>query len=136
MNSFQKQLNELRHRHQLVALMVFTLVAVLAWTAASLFSSQKKTKLPTNLTVLAQPLVPTITTEVLTKLQQKRQFNDDELRSFTIFTLKPEEERRSRVSSPSAQPQTAPEESKALPPESTPEPVFSNPSLDQGNENE
>ena len=59
----------------------------MAWVGVSLFSSQQRTKISAKLIQQSKPLNPSIDTVTLDKLEQKRSFDDQELESFTIYTL-------------------------------------------------
>jgi hypothetical protein len=60
-------------------------VAVLIWTAVSIFTSQRKVKIDAELTDLAKPIVPRLDAEVFSMIEQKRQLSDEELSSFPIY---------------------------------------------------
>lgn len=86
MNKFQNELNTLRQRQQILAILVFALVAISTWVGVSLLSSQRQTRLSSELLELAKPLNPSINTTVIEQISQKRQYTADELDDFPIFT--------------------------------------------------
>lgn len=87
MTNWQKQFANLRHKQQLMYILVFSLATVLVWISVSLFTSQKKTEIPPALLQLAKPLTPTINREVLGDLQTKRAYSASELQAFPIYKI-------------------------------------------------
>jgi hypothetical protein len=95
-NIFQKQLSHLRHRQEILAILIFSLVTCLVWVSLELMTSQRKTTVSAELMKLAQPLTPTINNQVLNELQQKRHYAEAELSSFPIYRVISAKERALR----------------------------------------
>ncbi|MBU0576164.1 hypothetical protein KJ654_00690 [Patescibacteria group bacterium] len=87
MNIFKQKLEGFRHHQQIMTILVFTLVAVILWVAASLFSSQRRLGISPEQLKLSKPLTPVINTDVLLNLEQKQSFSNEELRKFPIYML-------------------------------------------------
>lgn len=81
------EFQRLKHKNQLLTILVLLLVCVMSWAIASLFSSQRGSKLPADLTKLAKPLNPNLDTQILGTLENKRTFTDEELTTFQIFKV-------------------------------------------------
>jgi len=78
---------QLRQRQRLLQILIFSLITIAIWVTFSLFRSQKKTVISAEQKRLAESLNPTIKTEVLQKLQQKRIFSEGELAVFPIYKI-------------------------------------------------
>lgn len=87
-----KELTSLRHGQQLLVILMFSLVTIVVWVSISLITSQTKTAIPTELQNLATPLNPSINTEVLTIIEQKRAYDPAQLTQFPIYSLADEQE--------------------------------------------
>ena len=87
MASFSENLDRLRNQQKLLALFIFGLVAVGLWIGISIFSSQRDSSIPLALKKLAEPLTPSINTEVLTQIERKETFSQEELSEFPIFRI-------------------------------------------------
>ena len=87
MNHKTNKIAQLRQRQRLLQILIFSLITIIIWMTFSLFRSQKKTVISAEQTRLAQPLNPTIKTEVLEKLQQKKIFSESELSVFPIYKI-------------------------------------------------
>lgn len=85
MTTWQKQLTNLRHKQQLMYILVFSLATVVVWVTVSLVGSQRRTEIPKELLDLAKPLNPTINRQVLNQLQSKRAYAPSELQAFPIY---------------------------------------------------
>jgi hypothetical protein len=86
-NSKSNKIAQLRQRQRLLQILIFSLITITIWVTFSLFRSQKKTIISAEQKKLAEPLNPTIKTEVLEKLQQKRVFTENELNDFPIYKV-------------------------------------------------
>ena len=87
MNSFQKTIEHLRQQQQLLALLIFGLIAVVVWIAFSLITSQRQLTTSPELQKIAKPLTPNLDREVLNKLQQKSLYSQGELGNFPIYVV-------------------------------------------------
>lgn len=85
--SLTSQLQNLKHKNQLMTILVLLLVCVFSWGIASIFSSQRGSKLPADLAKLAKPLNPNLDTTILNTLEAKRTFTEEELAAFQIFKI-------------------------------------------------
>ncbi len=97
MNIFKKTLEKIKHQQQLLAILVFTLVAAMIWIGASLFTSQQKTSISKDLLELAKPLTPSINQAVMQRLQQKKVFLDSQLQDFPIYIIKKDKNQTEHV---------------------------------------
>lgn len=88
MTKIQDEFKALYANQKLLTVLVFSLVTVLVWVGASLFRSQRKTSISPELQELAAPLNPSINAEILTEIEQKRQFSPSELADFPIYVLR------------------------------------------------
>lgn len=89
------ELSNLRHSRQLLIILMFSLVTIVAWVSISLITSQKKTTISAELQALALPLTPSLNLEVLSDIESKRMYSANELASFPIYVLTEKEDRRS-----------------------------------------
>jgi hypothetical protein len=83
----QQEFSMLKQRKQTLTIMILLFICMLAWGSVSLFSSQKETKVDTEVITLAKPLNPIIDVDTLAKLETKRSFTTDELAKFTIYRI-------------------------------------------------
>lgn len=83
----RSDLSHLHQRQRLLQILIFSLITIMIWISFSLIRSQKKTSISAELTKFAEPLTPSINTEVIEKLEQKRQFSASELQSFPIYKV-------------------------------------------------
>lgn len=93
---FEKQLANLRQRQEILAILIFSLVTIMLWVALELVSSQQRSSISAELQRLALPLTPTIQTQVIDELEQKRHYGDNELLSFPIYRILTAKERDQR----------------------------------------
>lgn len=77
----------LRTNRQFLTILILLFIASFFWIFISLLSSQSKTEVSKELTLLARPLIPTIDKEALQKIEKKRSYSADELSYFTIYKL-------------------------------------------------
>lgn len=82
-----KTIQGLKRRQMLMYLMLFSLLTIVIWAIFSLLYSQKKVPIPPELLRLSQPLNPNIDTEIIQKLENKKFYQDSELRNFPIYTI-------------------------------------------------
>jgi uncharacterized protein HemX len=85
MNIFKETLKKIKHQQQILAMLVFALVAAIIWIGASLFTSQQKTEISKDLQRLAKPLTPSINQDVIQRLRQKKVFLESQLHDFPIY---------------------------------------------------
>lgn len=85
--SYKQQLGLLQHKKQFFVILIFLFVVVIIWTVISLASSQEKLQISKELKDMTIPLNPNIDIEVFDKLNQKRQFSDNDLRAFSIYKI-------------------------------------------------
>lgn len=96
----KRQITGLRRNQQLLYVGLFTLVAVVVWIAGSLFSSQQKTGISSELRKMAVPLNPNINSFVIERLESKTSYTPEELNSFEVVRFSIEEENRARAELP------------------------------------
>ncbi len=92
----KQELNRLRRQKTILWVGILFLVAVLIWTAFSIFTSQRKVKIDPNLTELAKPLIPRLETSVFSIIEEKRFLSDEELENFPIYVYLKAEDSRSK----------------------------------------
>ena len=97
MNIFKQTLEKIKHQQQMLAILVFTLVATMIWIGASLFTSQQKIGISKDLLKLSRPLTPSINQEIIQRLKQKGVFSDSELQNFPIYVIKRDQNQVERV---------------------------------------
>lgn len=85
MKTFQDTLNLLRHRQQLLAIMIFTFAAALVWIATSLVTSQRKESISPELKKMAEPLNPTVNRDVLRNLGEEIYYAEESLYDFPMY---------------------------------------------------
>lgn len=93
---FEKQLANLRQRQEILAILIFSLVTIMVWVALDLLSSQQRNTISAELQRLALPLTPTIQTQVIDELEQKKHYGESELLSFPIYRILTAKERDQR----------------------------------------
>lgn len=144
----KKRLTGLRRNQQFLYIGIFTLVAVVVWVGGSLFQSQKKTGISSELQKMAVPLNPNINSQVIDRLEAKITYSAEELDSFEIFRVNIEAENRANAGlqpvdtseetgsltevleeQPSPEPETEPESEPTEEPnpeqaEASPEPIL------------
>ncbi len=87
MNIFQKSFQKLKQQQQLLAILIFGLVAVIFWIAVTIFTSQRRQSISAELQQLAKPLTPSIDETVLNRIEDKRAYSQEELAAFPIYRL-------------------------------------------------
>lgn len=85
--SFSKELTKLRTNQQILTILVLLFICMVFWIIVSLFSSQTSTKVTPEMTQKAEPLNPTLSTQVLDTLESKKVFTDEELSNFPIYVI-------------------------------------------------
>lgn len=92
MNAIQKEFKSIRHKQQILGILVFTLVAIVMWVGISLVTSQQSTSISARQQQMALPLNPSINIDVLSSIEQQRAYDPSQLTSFPIYTLLTDEE--------------------------------------------
>jgi len=83
----KSQLSQLQKRQTLLKIFIFTLVTVIIWVGLTLFRTQQETGIRPELITKSEALNPNINIEVVDQLEQKRQYTDQELSDFPIYTI-------------------------------------------------
>ena len=83
----RSSLSQLKQKQTIVRILVFSLVTVMIWVGFSLFRSQRKTVISPDLQQLALPLNPNLDLETVSRIEQKRSFQPDELSNFPVYRL-------------------------------------------------
>jgi len=86
-NILANQLDSLKQKKIIMAVLIFFFVAVITWTMVSLFTSQKKIAISPELRELSKPLTPVIKEDVFIILEKKRFYEDSELTGFPIYKV-------------------------------------------------
>ena len=97
MNIFKQRLEKFKQQQQVLAILIFSLVAVIIWIAASIFSSQKRTGIDKDLLKLAKPLTPSINREIIQRIGIKRKFTESDLQNFPIYMMVKDHEQVERI---------------------------------------
>lgn len=87
MTPFQVQLKSLQDNQKLLSILLFSFVTIVIWITISLVTSQKRTAISPESQALAKPLNPSINTDVLNQIEQKRSFQATELQEFPIYVV-------------------------------------------------
>lgn len=87
MNTFQREIGSLQRRQHLLYILLFSFVTVIIWIGVSLIGSQRRTGIDPTLLQLATPLNPTINNEIISQIEQKRAYSDEELSNFPIYRI-------------------------------------------------
>lgn len=85
--SLREQLLGLRKNRQFLAILILLFVCIIFWTGVTLITSQRNTKVSSELTKLATPINPNLDIEVIQELEQKKLYTASELRNFTIYKI-------------------------------------------------
>ncbi len=125
MNIFQATVEKMKHRQQILAILIFAFVAVIVWIAASLFTSQKRTEISKDLLNLAKPLTPTINQDVIQRLRQKGVYFDSQLEDFPIYMITKDSKQKEIVVEIDYEPSPSPSSSPKPSPSPQPEKVYS-----------
>lgn len=108
MNIFKQALDKLKHQQQLLAILIFSFVAIMVWIATNLFTSQQRTSISEDLLRLAQPLTPTINQEVIQRIRKKGVFPDSQLRKFPIYMIAKDKGQVERIVEIGTEPEPSP----------------------------
>lgn len=82
-----KQFEILKHRRQMLVILIFLFVAIIFWIIVSITGSQKKVAVSKELRDLAKPLVPSVDEGALDRISQKKLYSEEELENFAIYKL-------------------------------------------------
>lgn len=85
--NLQDQLEKLRHRRDLLTILLFLFVIIVFWIGIGIFSSQQKSGISAEQRKVSQPLNPSLDTSVIEKLELKEQYSLNDLRDFSIFVV-------------------------------------------------
>ncbi|MCB9813386.1 MAG: hypothetical protein H6772_03190 [Pseudomonadales bacterium] len=83
----KKDFQQLKTNKQFLVILILLFVSAFFWIVISLISSQTNDEVSSELTLLAKPLVPNINKEVLSEIQAKYSYSDEELSSFVIYKI-------------------------------------------------
>lgn len=83
----KKQFAILKHKRQMLTILVLLFICVIGWVVVSLFAAQQKTKIDNKLLKYAQPLTANLDLATLNSLEEKRSFTEAELSNFPIFRV-------------------------------------------------
>lgn len=87
MNPIQQTLEKMRQKQELLAILIFGLVAVILWIVISLTSSQRRSAISAEMRRLAKPLTPDINRQVLQRLARERICSESQLQDFPIYKV-------------------------------------------------
>lgn len=83
----KNQISSLHQRQTLLKIMIFTLVTAVIWVGLTLFRTQQRTEISQELIKLAEPLNPNINLSVITRIEEKKGYSDQELSDFPIYSI-------------------------------------------------
>lgn len=86
-NTIKRDIKKLKQNKLFLTILILLFVSMLFWIIISLVSSQSSEKIPAELTLISKPLTPVIDTEILSTIEQKRVYTQDELSGFTIYKV-------------------------------------------------
>jgi hypothetical protein len=86
-NKFKIQLENIQRQKKLLIGLILFFVVIIFWLIISIFITQRRTLVSSELMKLAQPLVPSLNREVLDRLEDKAYFSDNQLDRFSIYVL-------------------------------------------------
>ena len=104
MSLLDQTIDKLRQRQQLLAILLFSLVAIIIWIVISLVTSQQTTAISAELRQMAEPLTPSLNTQIIEQIEQETYYPSEELRGFPVFRVISDEEQRAAASSAPASP--------------------------------
>lgn len=84
-NQNRQTIDQLKQQQRLLQIFIFSLVTIFIWIGFALLRSQQETQVDAKLLEQAKPLTPTIKSEVIDELEQKRLYTESELRDFPIY---------------------------------------------------
>ncbi len=80
-------MHRLRQQQIFLKILVFSFFVVLIWIGVSVFQSQKKTALPSELVQMSTPLNPNIDLDAVSRIEQKRVYTASDLAQFSVIKL-------------------------------------------------
>ena len=86
-NSIADQIRSLKHGQQLLASAILFFILVVLWIFVGIFAGQQESKISPALKKAALPLTPNIDEDIITELEEKRVYTQDELANFTIYKI-------------------------------------------------
>lgn len=123
MPTAQQEFSIIKHRQQLLTIMVFTLMAIAVWVGVGLVNSQESTSISPQLQQAALPLNPSINIEILSEIEQQVPYDPSQLTRFPIYTLLSDDEIQLQRESSAASVATGSSAlTETLQPSPTPEP--------------
>jgi len=103
-SSIQAEFKALQDNQKMLVLLIFSLITVIIWVGASIINSQHTSSIEPELQAQGTPLNPSISTEILSEIEQKRVYSDQELSAFPIFFLRSQNQEISPFSLPPVSP--------------------------------
>ncbi len=87
----QSHLQDLKQRQAVLRILIFTFVTAMIWIGISIFRTQQVTETSPELLRLAEPLNPNINLEVVSRIEQKKGYQSEELTDFPLFLFTEDE---------------------------------------------
>ncbi|MFZ1721425.1 MAG: hypothetical protein WAU07_02880 [Microgenomates group bacterium] len=81
------EFSKLKQNQKLLAILILFFVCTIAWTAASLFSSQTSSSISPKLLEISKPLNPVLNVDALSRIEAKKLYTDEELADFPIYKI-------------------------------------------------
>ncbi len=86
-NQFQIQLEKIKTKRKLFFALIFALAAAFVWIFVSIFSTQGAAGVSPEMKKMAEPLNPTLNTDVLDRLESRRYFTQQDLQRFPVYAI-------------------------------------------------
>ncbi len=80
-------LKSLNNQQNFLRILIFSVVTIMIWIGFTIFRTQQTTQISPELQQMALPLTPTISLDVIDRIDQKKTYTDQELSSFPIYAL-------------------------------------------------
>jgi len=80
-------LKSLNNQQNFLRILIFSVVTIMIWIAFTIFRTQQTTQISPELQKMALPLTPTIDMDVISRIDQKKSYSDQELSSFPVYGL-------------------------------------------------
>lgn len=129
--AFQGQIAVLKHKKFLFTFLIFLLIAAMIWVMVSLFTSQNKLKISTDLKVMSKPLTPNLDLAVFDQLQEKQFYSDDQLKEFPIYYIyRSKDGRENKIMQIGTQVEVSPTPKPQISPTLSPKPASSSAQVD------
>ncbi|MFH2118517.1 MAG: hypothetical protein ABII10_02175 [Candidatus Paceibacterota bacterium] len=94
------QLKKLQQRKDLLIIFLMFFVIAVFWIVVDVLSSQQKTGITAEQRELAKPLSPSLDSQVISELEQKITYSENELGDFPVFIISPDQPTTNQTTGP------------------------------------